>query len=329
MRPIVEVVNLAVAFPDSTRGWRRVVDGVTVALEEWEAMGVVGESGCGKTLTVLALLRLIPEPGRIVGGSVRIGGEDVLAAEERRLCWVRGAMVGLIFQEPAQALNPVRSVASQVVEAARLHGEVSVSQAHALARRLLAEVGREDPDRIARSYPHQLSGGQRQRVLLASALAADPRVLVADEPTSALDTVSQQRMVELLQRLRESRRLSLLFVSHDLSLVGRIVDRITVLYAGETVEVAGRETLLADPKHPYTRALLETRVAIGDGPDARFPTVPGRVPRSRDWGRGCRFAPRCPYALRQCREARPALTVLERGRTVRCFLLGDAEEPVA
>ncbi|MGD1146315.1 MAG: ABC transporter ATP-binding protein [Thermoanaerobaculaceae bacterium] len=329
MPPIVEVVNLAVAFPEPAGGWRRVVDGVTLALNEGEAMGVVGESGCGKTLTALALLRLIPEPGRIVGGTIRIDGEDVLAAEERRVCWIRGALVGLIFQEPVQALNPVRSVASQVVEAARLHGKVSGSEVPALAARLLAEVGLEEPGRIARSYPHQLSGGQRQRVLLASALAADPRVLVADEATSALDTVSQQRMVELLQRLHESRRLSLLFVSHDLSLVGRVVDRITVLYAGETVEIADRDALLGDPKHPYTRALLETRVAIADGPNVRFPTVPGRVPKARDWGRGCRFAPRCPFAFERCREARPALTALPQGRTVRCFLMGDAEEPGA
>ena len=327
MPPIVEVTNLAVAFPDPTGGWRRVVDGVTLSLMEGEAVGVVGESGCGKTLTALALLRLVPEPGRIVGGSIRIDGEDVLAADERRMCWIRGAVVGLIFQEPAQALNPVRSLAAQVAEAARLHHDVGQSQAFALATRLLAEVGIEEPERTARSYPHQLSGGQRQRVLLASALAADPRVLVADEPTSALDTVSQKGMADLLGRLQESRRLSLLFVSHDLSLVARLVDRVTVLYAGETVEIAGCGALLSDPKHPYTQALLETRLAIKDGASVRFPTVPGAVPQARDWGRGCRFAPRCRHVFERCREARPALTALPHGWTVRCFLFGDAEEP--
>ncbi|MBZ5589961.1 MAG: ABC transporter ATP-binding protein [Acidobacteriia bacterium] len=325
MPPIVEVDRLTIAFPDPARGWRRVVDGVTLNVEEGEAMGVVGESGCGKTLTALALVRLVPEPGRIVRGMVRIGGQDVLAAGERDLCSLRGGFVGFIFQEPTQALNPVRSVASQVSEAARLHGGASRPDEDALAIRLLAEVGLEDPERVARSYPHQLSGGQRQRVLLASALAADPKVVVADEPTSALDTVSQQRMVELLQELRQRRRLTLLFVSHDLDLVGRLVERVTVLYAGETVEVATRDALFAEPHHPYTRALVQARLAAG-GFGERFPTVPGAVPRAGAWGHGCRFAPRCPYAFDRCLEARPALTALGDGSMVRCFLVSETED---
>ncbi len=327
MPPIAEIANLAVAFPDAAGGWRRVVDGVSLDLAEGEALGVVGESGCGKTLSALALVRLVPEPGRITGGTVRLAGEDVLALEERRLCALRGGVVGIVFQEPAQALNPVKSVAGQVVEAAVLHGGATRSQVPERAVRLLAEVGLEDPPRVARSYPHQLSGGQRQRVLLAAALAADPRVLIADEPTSALDTVSQLRMVELLRRLHESRRLSLLFVSHDLALVGHVADRIAVLYAGETVEVAERAALFGSPLHPYTTALLQARTVAPEAGATRFPTVPGRVPTARDWGRGCRFAPRCPRAFERCRLARPAITELPDRRRVRCFLIGDAEEP--
>ncbi len=326
MAPIVEVDGLAIAFPDRSGGWRRVVDGVTLAVREGEAMGVVGESGCGKTLTALALMRLVPEPGRIVNGTVRVAGTDVLAASERALCSLRGALTGLVLQEPAQALNPVRSVASQVCEAARLHRAASAHEESALATRLLAEVGLEEPERAARSYPHQLSGGQRQRVLLASALSADPRILIADEPTSALDTVSQQRMVELLLELRKQRSLTLVFVSHDLALVGRLVERVTVLYAGETVEVAEREALFAAPRHPYTKALIEARLGAGGGPGERFPTVPGAVPRAGAWGRGCRFAPRCPRVFDRCRVARPALTALDGGAQVRCFLVGEAEE---
>jgi len=326
MPPIVQVEELAIAFPGPGQGWRRVVDGVTFSVEEGEAMGVVGESGCGKTLTALALVRLVPEPGRIVRGAVRIGGNDVLAADERDLCAIRGGLVGFVFQEPAQALNPVRSVASQVSEAARLHRGASKREERALAARLLAEVGIEDPGRVARSYPHQLSGGQRQRVLLASALAADPRVVIADEPTSALDTVSQQWMVELLQELRGQRHLTLLFISHDLALVGRLVERVTVLYAGETVESARRETLFENPQHPYTKALVQARLAANGESGERFPTVPGVVPRAGDWGRGCRFEPRCPFAFGRCREARPALTTLGGGSMVRCFLVSDAEE---
>jgi len=330
MPPIAEVANLAVAFPDPTTGWRHVVDGVTLELMEGEALGVVGESGCGKTLSALAIARLIPEPGRITGGSVRLAGEDVLAADEKRMCALRGAVVGVVFQEPAQALNPVKSVASQVVEAAVLHGGgLTGSQAQELAVTLLSEVGLEEPARVARSFPHQISGGQRQRVLLASALAADPRVLIADEPTSALDTVAQLRMVELLGRLHEARNLSLLFVSHDLGLVGRVVDRIAVLYAGETVEVADRAALLNRPLHPYSVALLETGAFVADAEHTRFPTVPGRVPAARDWGPGCRFAARCPSAFERCRLTRPGMNQLPGHRRVRCFLAGDAEEPGA
>ncbi len=325
MPPIVEVEDLAVAFPKPGAGMRVVLDGVTLAVEDGEAMGLVGESGCGKSLTALAIVRLLPQTARVVRGSVRLGGEDVLGAEEKRLCELRGGMVGFVFQEPSRALNPVRSVGSQVTEAARLHLGVRGAAA-ALASRLLAEVGLDEPDRVARAYPHQLSGGERQRVLLASALAAGPRVLIADEPTSALDTVSQRRLVELIRRLRESRGLTLLFVSHDLALVGRLVERVTVLYAGETVEVADRDALFADPRHPYTQALLQARLDSGDAPGL-FPTVPGAVPRAGEWGTGCRFAPRCPHAWERCRGARPALAPAGDGRTVRCFLASDEEEP--
>jgi oligopeptide/dipeptide ABC transporter ATP-binding protein len=326
MPPIVEVEDLAVAFPKPGGGLRVVLDGVTLGIGDGEAMGLVGESGCGKSLTARAVVRLLPQAARVVRGSARLGGEDVLGSQEKRLCELRGGLVGFVFQEPSRALNPVRSVGSQVTEAARLHLGVRGPDVAALARRLLAEVGLEESGRMARAYPHQLSGGERQRVLLASALAAGPRVLIADEPTSALDTVSQQRLVELIGRLRESRGLTLLFVTHDLALVGRLVERVTVLYAGETVEVAGRDALFADPRHPYTQALLQARLGPGGAPGL-FPTVPGAVPRAGEWGAGCRFAPRCPHAWERCRSARPALTPAGDGRAVRCFLASDKEEP--
>jgi oligopeptide/dipeptide ABC transporter ATP-binding protein len=258
---------------------------------------------------------------------VRVGGDDVLAADEKRLSALRGGVAGLVFQEPAQALNPVRCIGFQVSEAARLHLGLPSGRTDELVSKLLAEVGLEDPTSVARAYPHQLSGGQRQRVLLACALSANPRLLVADEPTSALDTVSQQNMVELLQGLRARRQLSVLFVSHDLALVGLLADRVTVLYAGETVEVADREALFGDPRHPYTRALMNAQLRVEGGGSQRLPTVPGTVPRAGEWGRACRFAPRCTVAFERCRAARPALTELENGRQARCFLVGDAEEP--
>ena len=295
MAPIAEVANLAVAFPSEGNGWRRVVDGVHLTVGEGEVVGLVGESGCGKTLTALALFRLIPEPGNSSAGSVRVGGDDVLALDERGLSSLRGGLAGLVFQEPARALNPVRSIGFQVSEAARLHTGLPAKRATALAVDLLAEVGLEGSERLVRAYPHQLSGGQRQRVLLASALAADPKLLVADEPTSALDTVSQRHLVELLERLGERRRLAVLFISHDLELVGRLAERVTVLYAGETVEIATRRDLFNDPRHPYTRALMQARLRVGTEGPARLPTVPGAVPRAGAWGGVAVSPPAAPW----------------------------------
>jgi peptide/nickel transport system ATP-binding protein len=326
MVALVEVENLAVAFP-TDHGWRRVVDGVSLTVEEGEAAGLVGESACGKTLTALALVGLIPEPGTIVSGRVLVAGQNVVGADEPSLCSLRGGAVGLVFQEPARALNPVRSVGSQVGEAAKLHLGISARQAGRLATELLAEVGLEDPRHLVRAYPHQLSGGQRQRVLLACALSASPRLLIADEPTSALDTVSQQQLVELFEDLCDRRDLALLFISHDLGLVGRLARRVIVLYAGETVEIADREALWAEPKHPYTQALMRAHLGIERDMGERFGTIPGVVPRAGEWGGGCRFAPRCPVAMERCHRARPALASADGGRQVRCFLVSDAEEP--
>jgi oligopeptide/dipeptide ABC transporter ATP-binding protein len=323
--PIAEVRSLAVEFPRGGAGWVRVVDGVSLAVEEGETLGVVGESGCGKTLTALALLRLVPEPGRIVAGDIRLDGEDVLAAPGSRLLELRGGMVGTVFQEPSQALNPVRSIGYQVTEAARLHLGLRGDELRALAEDLLAEVGLDEPRRLARSYPHQLSGGQRQRVLLASALAGDPRLLLADEPTSALDTRSQRHLVELFRGLCERRRLALVFISHDLSLVARLAARVTVLYAGETVEVGDVDEIFLRPLHPYTQALLEAQRPV-QGEEGPFATIAGSMPRAGAWAGGCRFAPRCPLAFDRCRFGRPALAVVGEGRRVRCFLVSEAEE---
>jgi peptide/nickel transport system ATP-binding protein len=328
MAAVLRVDDLAVAFP-RPHGWQRVVDGVSLSVGEGEIVGLVGESGCGKTLTSLALLRLVPEPGRVVAGRVRVADHDVLAANEKLLCSLRGGVVGFVFQEPAQALNPVRTVGFQVGEAARLHLEVSARQAARIARDLLAEVGLEDPAHLAAAYPHQLSGGQRQRVLLASALAGGPRAVVADEPTSALDTVSQQQLAELFLALHEKRGVAVLFISHDLRLVGRLAERVIVLYAGETVETAAREEVFANPLHPYTRALLQALPRPAGGARQRFPTIAGRVPRAGEWPAGCRFAPRCPLAFDRCRLARPAISEPEPARRVRCFLFSDQEEPGA
>lgn len=323
--PLLEVSDLAVAFPRPGGSFQRVVDGVSFDLAPAEVLGVVGESGCGKTLSALALLRLVPEPGRIVAGRVIVTGHDILTSDERFMCTVRGRIIGFLSQETGLALNPLRTIGYQVGEAARLHLGLDRAAARSLAVRLLDEVDLDRPEAIERAYPHQLSGGQRQRALLAAALAADPQVLIADEPTSALDTVSQARLLAVLELLRERRRLAIVFITHDLGVVERVAHRVAVLYAGETVEVAERGALFAEPLHPYTKALLGALPSRGVR-GAPLPTIPGIVPRPESWGRSCRFAPRCPLSMDRCRGARPALVRGADGRAVRCFLQAPDEE---
>jgi peptide/nickel transport system ATP-binding protein len=320
MTDLAVATELTISFPTGEAARLRVVDGMSLTVAEGESVGLVGESGAGKTLTALALARLLPTGASVDRGAVFLAGEDVLTASDARLRELRGASIGYVFQEPSQALNPVRKIWYQVSEAARLHSGVSGAPARQLAVRLLREVGLEEPEELARAYPHQLSGGQRQRVLLACALAGEPSLVVADEPTSALDSVSQAHLIALLQDLIARRAAALLFITHDLALVGRLVDRVVVAYAGETIEDSPRDALLQEPLHPYTRALLALGRNERRSEDRRFATVPGAPPQPARWGSGCRFAPRCPRVFEPCMRARPALADVGGGRRVRCFL---------
>ena len=325
MPPVVEVRRLAVAFPAAGGGLLRVVDGVSLAVPAGGAVAVVGESGCGKTLTALAILGLVPEPGVVVGGSISLAGQNIRAADDKALSALRGAVAGLLSQEPSQALNPLRRVSFQVSEAARLRRELGAGEVRELVEGLLDEVGLRPAGAVARAYPHQLSGGQRQRVALACALSADPALLIADEPTSALDRASTARLLDTITSLRRRRGLALLLISHDLNVVGSVAERVAVLYAGETVEDAPAAEFFARPLHPYAKALLAARPTAAASQQP-FATIPGRVPPPAEWGRGCRFAQRCPAAFARCRGARPALVEVAPGRAVRCFLHADAED---
>jgi peptide/nickel transport system ATP-binding protein len=327
MAAVLQIENLAIAFPAADGVVRRVVDGVWLQVEQGDAVGVMGESGCGKSLTALAALRLVPEPGRIVAGSVTLDGEDVLAMTERRLAAVRGGLVGLAFQDAATALDPLRSAGFQVAEAALLHGRASRTEVPGPGATLLAAVGL-DAGALWHAYPHQLSGGQRQRVLLASALSGAPRLLIADEPTAALDTVAQRQLADLLNRLREERGLTLGVISHDPRFIERVADQVTVVYAGETVESGARVGVLGQPAHPYTRGLVSLMQVARAGDEEAFPSLPGTVPAPAEWGNSCRFAPRCPMAFEECRARRPALVEITPGRRARCFLWSDSEETV-
>jgi oligopeptide/dipeptide ABC transporter ATP-binding protein len=324
--PLVDVKALRIVFPDPSFGERAAVDGVSFEIGDGESMALVGESGSGKTLSALSLLRLTPSDASVSAEHLSVGGENVLTAGREALARLRGGVVGLVLQDPAQALNPVRTVGSQIAEAARIHLGLGREAADRAAADLLAEVGVGPPAAMLSAYPHQLSGGQRQRALLACALSGRPRLLVADEPTSALDTVTARRLVATLSALHSERGVALMVISHDLPLVSAAVTRVTVLYAGETVEIAGREDLFARPAHPYTAALVEMAPRERAARRGPLPTIPGQVARPSAKVPGCRFAPRCPMAFGRCREARPALVPIEGGRWVRCFLFSSAEQ---
>jgi peptide/nickel transport system ATP-binding protein len=323
MTRVLEVENLRVSFPDS--GGRRFypVDGVSFTLDRGETMALVGESGCGKSLTSLALLRLIPPPGRVEpGSSIRLGGTEVLGLEGEALRRIRGRRIGMIFQDPMTSLNPVLTVGDQIGEGIRAHFPVSRAEARERSLRLLQEVGIPDPVSRLDAYPHQLSGGMRQRVMIAIALAAEPEILVADEPTTALDVTVQAQILEVLDRLRASRGMAVLLITHDLGIVAGRADRVAVMYAGQIVEEAPTARLFANPSHPYTQGLFASVPRIR-GPARRLTPIPGSVPPATAWPSGCRFRPRCPKAFEKCEKA-PSLLLAEQEHGTRCWL---AEKP--
>jgi peptide/nickel transport system ATP-binding protein len=319
MSRVLEVENLRVSFPDGHRGRVQPVDGVSFSLERGETLALVGESGCGKSLTSLALLRLIPAPGRIEDGSaIRLGDTDVMALQGEALRRIRGRRIGMIFQDPMTSLNPVFSVGDQIAEGVRAHFEVSRSEARRRALKLLQEVGIPDPAARLDAYPHQLSGGMRQRVMIAIALSAEPEILVADEPTTALDVTVQAQILEVLDRLRDSHGMAVLLITHDLGIVAGRADRVAVMYAGQIVEEAPTERLFAHPSHPYTQGLFASVPRI-TGPVQRLSPIGGSVPRPGAWPSGCRFRPRCPKAFDKS-EAMPPLLQVGTEHRMRCWL---------
>jgi peptide/nickel transport system ATP-binding protein len=322
MATLLEVRHLTTRFL-LDEGEVRAVEDVSFALDAGESLGLVGESGCGKSVTALSLLRLVDPPGRIVGGEVLLEGRDLLALEEREMRRYRGAGLAMVFQEPATALNPVMSIGSQVAEAVRAHHPVSRAEAQDRALQALEQASVPDAARRARDYPHQLSGGLRQRAMIAMALAAGPKVLVADEPTTALDVTIQAQILDLLAGLRRRLGLGLLLITHDLGVVARSCDRVAVMYAGRIVETGRTRALLAGPLHPYTRGLLD---ALPGDPAAEAseipPGIPGTVPDLANLPPGCAFAPRCPEREARCEQGPPPLVDQDAGRAVACVLHG-------
>ena len=316
MSALLEVRNLRTTFP-SASGPLPVVDDISFSLARGEVLALVGESGSGKSMTALSILRLVPKPGQVVAGEVKLAGEDLLNFSVTQMRRVRGARIAMIFQEPMTSLNPVVAVGAQVVEAIQLHDPMSQVDARARTRELFAEVGIPDPDERLDAYPHQLSGGLKQRVMIAMALSTRPEVLIADEPTTALDVTIQAQILSLLRDLQHSRQTAILLITHDLGIVNELADRVAVMYAGRLVEVADRKALLGDPLHPYTQGLLRSIPALSHT-GKRLPEIPGVVPPADQWPAGCRFSTRCPLCFEPCADVFPREIQTAAGRRVWC-----------
>jgi oligopeptide/dipeptide ABC transporter ATP-binding protein len=321
---LLQVERLTVEFPFGG-SYRPVVREASLAVERGEFVGLAGESGSGKTLTALAILRLVPAPGRIAGGRVLLDGQDLLGLPPAALRAVRGGRIGMVFQEPTTALNPVLSVGAQISEALRAHRRSSAGEVSREAERLLDLVAMPRARQRLGDYPHQLSGGQRQRVMIAMALAAQPDLLLADEPTTALDVTIQAQILELLDRLRRELGLAVLLISHDLAVLAENCERLLVMYGGRVVEEGAIEEVFRRPSHPYTRGLLASLPAVGRPVErGRLPAIPGQVPEAGAWPSGCAFHPRCADAMEVCREREPEMVPVGALRA-RCFLHGGAE----
>jgi oligopeptide/dipeptide ABC transporter ATP-binding protein len=316
--PVLEVEGLSVAI-----GARRVVDATGFALAPGEVLALVGESGCGKSMTALALLGLLPAAARLEGGRIGFEGRDLARLPERELRALRGNRISVIFQDPSGSLDPLMTVGAQLAEGLRAHRRMGREEAHERSLAMLRAVGISEPERRLAQYPFELSGGMCQRVMIAIALAAEPAVLLADEPTTALDVTIQAQILDLMKALRRERGTSILLITHDMGVVADMADRVAVMYAGRIVESGPADAIFADPRHPYTRLLLRSVPRLDDAPKAAMTVIPGSVPAQGDWPPGCRFAPRCPLAEPACVARDPRVEELGGGRRVACHRHGE------
>ncbi len=303
----------------------KAVDGVSFSIGYGETLGVVGESGCGKSITALSVMRLIERPGRIVEGSIKLGNRDLLGLSDEEMRDVRGNAISMIFQEPMTSLNPVYMCGDQISETISLHEGISKREANNRAVEMLGQVGIPDAKRRAREYPHQLSGGMRQRVMIAMALSTNPELLIADEPTTALDVTIQAQILELMKSLRERNRMAIMLITHDLGVIAEMADHVVVMYAGKVVEAADVVTVFERPHHPYSKGLLASIPRMGER-RLRLEVIQGVVPNPLNLPLGCLFKRRCPFAMPVC-ETPPPLQEIERGHLSRCWLTPAGEPP--
>jgi len=325
---LLDVRNLKTYFYTED-GVVKAVDGVDFVVGRGEVLGLVGESGCGKSVTSLSIMRLVSPPGKIIEGEIYFDGRDLLKISEAEMVNLRGASMSMIFQQPQSSLNPVFKIAYQIAEVLQIHQGMRKADAWARAVELLRLVGIPDPERRAQAYPHELSGGQAQRVMIAMALALRPQLLIADEPTTALDVTIQAQILDLMRGLRQELNTSVILITHDLGIIAEMVDRVAVMYAGRIVEQAGVKTLFANPLHPYTQGLMASIPILGEVKEM-LEVIPGTVPNLVNLPPGCRFAPRCrsrlEYQLDLCTEIEPELLPVAPKHMVRCWLYQDYQE---
>lgn len=317
MSPVLSVRGLTTAFPAAHGNARPVVEDVSFDLNAGQVLALVGESGCGKSMTALSVMRLVPRPGRVIGGQILLDGQDILKLSVTEMRDVRGHGIAMIFQEPMTSLNPVVTCGDQVVEALRLHERLSYKAAKERAIHAFTQVGIPDPAQRFDAYPHQLSGGLKQRVMIAMALCAKPRILIADEPTTALDVTIQAQILQLMNDLRKDFDTAILLITHDLGVVNEVADDVAVMYAGRIVEQGTRLDLLATPQHPYTQGLIgaiPARAARG----LALAEIPGVVPQPHEWPEGCRFCTRCKLAFEPCSSVLPLFTRVSDSHQVAC-----------
>lgn len=314
---ILKVENLETTF-FTKAGALKAVDGVSFSINKGETLGIVGESGCGKSVTSFSVLGLISNPGRVTGGRILFKDQDLLKLNNDEMRKIRGKHIAMIFQEPMTALNPVLNIGYQISEQLLEHENMNKSDALNRSIELLGLVGIPAPEKRVYDYPHQLSGGMRQRAMIAMALSCNPDLLIADEPTTALDVTIQAQILDLMQKIQEEFKMSIQFITHDLGVISELADRVIVMYAGTVVEAATSETIFTSPRHPYTVGLLESIPRI-DKTQSRLPTIPGVVPSILNLPKGCRFQNRCPRALEECRVHAPELKSLSIDHQIACF----------
>ncbi|MBP90239.1 MAG: peptide ABC transporter ATP-binding protein [Planctomycetaceae bacterium] len=326
--PLIEIKNLKTHF-FTDEGAVKAVDDVSLTIPKGKTLGLVGESGCGKSVTALSIIRLIASPGRIVDGSITLhnddGTVDLAKLPERDMRKLRGNTIAMIFQEPMTSLNPVFTVGAQIMEAIRLHQEVSKADARKQAIEMLRKVKVPAPEQRVKEYPHQFSGGMRQRVMIAMSLACNPRLLIADEPTTALDVTIQAQILDLLNELQEDTGMSILVITHDLGIIAEMADEVAVMYASKIVERAPVEELFANPRHPYTHGLFDSKPKPGLSKSKRLTSIDGMVPSPLRFPKGCKFHPRCPHSKDQCTTEEPGLSDLDPKHIARCHFVEEID----